>query len=587
MEPRPDAHVDPGVYRLIWWAFGHSSQQINVATHVSIWYLTAAVLFGAKPLSEKVSRFAFFLYIAVLQIASAHHLLVDPGLSSEWKIFNTSYAMYLAVMASMVHGLTVPGSIEAAQRAHGLNSGLFEWLRKAPWGNPVFSAMFLSLVGFGVLGGITGVVMGTEQINLVIHNTVYVPGHFHGTVVVGTTLAFMAITYWLVPMLFRRDLILKGVASWQPYVFGLGMTGVALFLMGAGTLGVPRRHWDILFSRRRRRSGYEFSPAALTMMSLNGMSVVLAGLGGAIYIVVVVGSILFGRKLGENEKLGVEMMQGAAGGREVPRHRHRFDHDPRHAGDGRRVLRGLRAVLLHQLEVPGPDLGSELRDCRRPGELVSSPDGPCTTRLRTASLACMTHREIIDIFKLRIGALMALTAVAGYVVTPGIRLSSLQLLLLALVVLGASAAAGAFNQFAEHDLDAKMTRTAKRAFVTGAATPDNRWLALIGALLLVSVALGGWAFNLAVAFHAFMGAFVYGVVYTLWLKRRTPLNIVIGGAAGSFAVLAGAAARTPVSAPSRRCWPWYCSCGRRHISGRWRSCCTTTMPAPECRCCRW
>jgi protoheme IX farnesyltransferase len=161
----------------------------------------------------------------------------------------------------------------------------------------------------------------------------------------------------------------------------------------------------------------------------------------------------------------------------------------------------------------------------------------------------MTHREIIDVFKLRIGALMALTAVAGYVVTPGIRLSSLQLLLLALVVLGASAAAGAFNQFAEHDLDAKMARTAKRAFVTGAATPDNRWLALIGALLLVSVALGGWAFNLAVAFHVFMGAFVYGVVYTLWLKRRTPLNIVIGGAAGSFAVLAGAAAADPGLGP--------------------------------------
>ena len=161
----------------------------------------------------------------------------------------------------------------------------------------------------------------------------------------------------------------------------------------------------------------------------------------------------------------------------------------------------------------------------------------------------MTHREIIDIFKLRIGALMALTAVAGYVVTPGIRLSSPQLLLLALVVLGASAAAGAFNQFAEHDLDAKMARTAKRAFVTGAAVPDRRWLALIAALLLVSVTLGGWAFNLTVAFHLFMGAFFYGVIYTLWLKRRSPLNIVIGGAAGSFAVLAGAAAADPGLSP--------------------------------------
>jgi cytochrome c oxidase subunit 1 len=301
------SNIDAGVYRLIWWAFGHSSQQINVSAHVAVWYAIAAIVFGAKPLSEKVSRFAFLLYIAVLQIASAHHLLVDPGLSSEWKIFNTSYAMYLAVMASMVHGLTVPGSIEAAQRARGFNTGIFEWLRKAPWGNPSFSGMFLSLVGFGVLGGITGVVMGAEQINLIVHNTLYVPGHFHGTVVVGTTLAFMALTYWLVPILFRRDLIFPRMASWQPYVFGLGMTGVALFLMGAGTLGVPRRHWDILFSGVAD-GGYEFSAAALTMMSLNGMSVLLACLGGFMFIFIVVGSLLFGKKLGEEEKVGREMI---------------------------------------------------------------------------------------------------------------------------------------------------------------------------------------------------------------------------------------------------------------------------------------
>ncbi|MBQ0713291.1 MAG: cbb3-type cytochrome c oxidase subunit I [Porticoccus sp.] len=300
------SNIDAGLYRLIWWAFGHSSQQVNVAAQVSIWYLIAAVLFGAKPLSEKVSRFAFLLYIAVLQLASAHHLLVDPGLSSEWKIFNTSYAMYLAVMASMVHGLTVPGSIEHAQRARGLSAGLFEWLRKAPWGNPVFSGMFLSLVGFGVLGGITGVVMGTEQINLLIHNTLYVPGHFHATVVIGTTMTFMAITFWLVPILFRRQLIMKKLACLQPWIFGLGMTGVSLFMMGAGTLGVPRRHWDILFSGSD--GGFEFSAAAITMMGLNGMSVILACLGGAAFCIIVVGSLLFGKKIGEDEKVGDVMI---------------------------------------------------------------------------------------------------------------------------------------------------------------------------------------------------------------------------------------------------------------------------------------
>jgi hypothetical protein len=112
-------HIDAAMYRVIWWGLGHSSQQINVAAHVSVWYLIAGVLFGARPMSEKVSRSAFLLYILFLQLASAHHILVDPGISSEWKVFNTSYAMYLAVLASMIHGLTVPGSVEVAQRAKG------------------------------------------------------------------------------------------------------------------------------------------------------------------------------------------------------------------------------------------------------------------------------------------------------------------------------------------------------------------------------------------------------------------------------------------------------------------------------------
>jgi len=293
------SYIDPLLYKTIWWAMGHSSQQINVAAHVSIWYAIAAMTFGAKPLSEKVSRMAFLMYILFLQLASAHHLLVEPGISSEWKIFNTSYAMYLAVLGSMVHGLTVPGSIEAAQRARGYTKGMFEWLRKAPWSNPAFSGMFMSLVFFGFIGGISGVVMGTEQINLIMHNTIYVPGHFHGTVVAGTTLAFMAITYLLVPLIFRRELMFKKLAQWQPYVFGFGVAGISLFMMGAGTLGVARRQWDMTFADAQLP--FDYPSAAFLMMGLNGMAAVLAAIGGLMFVVIVVGSVFFGRKLGKDE----------------------------------------------------------------------------------------------------------------------------------------------------------------------------------------------------------------------------------------------------------------------------------------------
>ncbi len=287
--------VDPLVYRTIWWAFGHSSQQINVAAHISIWYAVAAIAFGAKPMSERVSRGAFLLYILFLQLASAHHLLADPGVSTAWKVVNTSYFMYFAVLASMIHGLTIPGAIEVAQRAKGYNNGLFEWLRKAPWGNPVFSAMFISLIGFGFLGGISGVMMGTEQLNMIIHNTIYVPGHFHATVVVGTTLSFMALTYFLIPVLFRREMINPGLAKWQPYMFGFSMYFFCLVMMGAGTLGVSRRHWDMAFNGAAQ--AYEWPGAAYLLMGLVGVAGIAAIIGGAVYIYITVGSILWGRKL--------------------------------------------------------------------------------------------------------------------------------------------------------------------------------------------------------------------------------------------------------------------------------------------------
>ncbi len=300
--------IDPLMYKVVWWAMGHSSQQINVSAHVSLWYLTGALLLGAKPLSEKVSRTAFFMYILFLQLASAHHLLAEPGLDASWKIVNTSYMMYLAVMGSMIHGLTVPGSIEAAQRRNGFNRGVFEWLRKAPWGHPAFAGMFLSLIFFGFIGGISGVVLGTEQLNVLMHNTIYVPGHFHGTVVAGTTLAFMGATYLVLPLIFQREIIWPKLAKLQPYLFGTGAAGISLFMMGAGTLGVARRHWDITFTDANL--SFAYSAGAFLMMGLNGIFAVIAAIGGIIFVLVVVGTVLFGQKIESGHKLTFPLYSG-------------------------------------------------------------------------------------------------------------------------------------------------------------------------------------------------------------------------------------------------------------------------------------
>jgi heme o synthase len=159
-------------------------------------------------------------------------------------------------------------------------------------------------------------------------------------------------------------------------------------------------------------------------------------------------------------------------------------------------------------------------------------------------------RLLSNVFKLRIGGAITLCAIAGMAATPGASLPFWKIVVLGLAVFLASASAGAFNQYAERGLDARMNRTRSRPFVTGVLQPGWPWLASMAALLVLAVGGAALVLNAHVALYVFLGAFVYGVVYTVWLKQRSAWNIVIGGLAGSFAVLAGAAAITPDLAPA-------------------------------------
>jgi cytochrome c oxidase subunit 1 len=291
--------IDASFYRLIWWGLGHSSQQINVAAMVSIWYLLAALTVGGVVLNEKVSRIAFVLYILFISMASAHHLLVDPGFGPAWKVWNTSYFMYMAVLASMLHGFTVPAGVEVGMRLRGATRGMFGWLARAPWGDPGFSSLVLSVVVFGFVGGITGVTFGTEQINIIVHNTLRSPGHFHATVVSGTAMAFMGVTYYVVPLIFRREIAFMPLARIQPYLFALGMLIFAMAMTFAGSFGVPRRHWDITFSQSP--FGVEFSPAVDLVIGVMALGGLLAIAGGALYILITVVSVFFGKRLDATE----------------------------------------------------------------------------------------------------------------------------------------------------------------------------------------------------------------------------------------------------------------------------------------------
>src|SRR4030067_1580586 len=161
----------------------------------------------------------------------------------------------------------------------------------------------------------------------------------------------------------------------------------------------------------------------------------------------------------------------------------------------------------------------------------------------------MMIRQYINVFKLRIGFVIALAALGGVAITPGSSLPLWKILVLFLTVMMGSAAAGAFNQYSERDIDAKMMRTKNRPFVVGFFQHSRKWLAVIGLLLLVAVTSAAFVLNTMTALNIFIGAFTSAIVYTVWLKRRTWLNIVFSGLAGGFHALHGGTRRHPSTRP--------------------------------------
>jgi cytochrome c oxidase subunit I len=231
--------TDPLLARTEFWFMGHALVYFWLLPAYVSWYFMLPKQAGGKLFSEPLARLAFWLFLVLSTPVGLHHQFLDPGIPPAWKAVH-GLLTYGVFFPSAMTAFTVIASLEIGARARG-GRGLFGWMRALPWGDPSYAAQNLAMILFA-FGGIGGLVNASYSVNLAVHNTLFVAGHFHLTVATAVTLTFMGILYWLVPHLGGRALWAPKLALWQAYTWFVGMVIMsgAMHLVGL-IYTVPRR----------------------------------------------------------------------------------------------------------------------------------------------------------------------------------------------------------------------------------------------------------------------------------------------------------------------------------------------------------
>jgi cytochrome c oxidase subunit 1 len=231
-------HTDPELARTYFWFTGHPLVYFWLLPAYVSWYGMLPKQAGGKLFSDSLGRLAFWLFLIVSVPVGFHHQFVDPGIPQVWKYIH-ALLTYSVFFPSMLTAFTVIASLEYAARRRG-GTGLIGWVRALPWHDPSVAAQLLAGILF-MFGGIGGLTNASYNINLVIHNTAWVPGHFHLTVATAVTLSFIGITYWMVPHLSGKRLWGRRVAVAQAWTWFVGMVIFSNAMHMLGLLGAPRR----------------------------------------------------------------------------------------------------------------------------------------------------------------------------------------------------------------------------------------------------------------------------------------------------------------------------------------------------------
>lgn len=230
--------TDPLLARTLFWFTGHPIVYFWLLPTYISWYTLMPRQAGGRLFSDPMARASFLLFLVLSTPVGLHHQYTDPGIDQGWKLVHTFFT-FAVFFPSLLTFFNVVASLESGARARG-GKGLVMWFGKLPWGDPSVASQVLAMLLFA-FGGIGGLINASHSMNLIVHNTAYIVGHFHLTVGTAVTLSFMGITYWLVPHLLGRALWSRRLALLQTWSWTIGMTMFSYALHSLGTRGMPRR----------------------------------------------------------------------------------------------------------------------------------------------------------------------------------------------------------------------------------------------------------------------------------------------------------------------------------------------------------
>jgi cytochrome c oxidase subunit 1 len=196
---------------------------------------------GGKLYSDGAGRIAFMLFLVLSAPVGLHHQFSDPGISAVFKWFHVVLTMGVAV-PSLMTAFTVAASMEHAGKNRG-GTGLFEWWKHLPYFDKdrwMFPYLFCGLVLF-FFGGITGIINASGNMNLTVHNTSWVPAHFHTTIAGPVFLSFLGMSLMMICQFRGVPVPFPRLNLWSPWLWLIGVCIFSTGLSVSGVLGEPRR----------------------------------------------------------------------------------------------------------------------------------------------------------------------------------------------------------------------------------------------------------------------------------------------------------------------------------------------------------